>query len=247
MVAGKLGEIGTGNSKTGPSWSLPNILTCPGRTLICAMLCYASYWIMKMHQGPGNAYWRKWKACIQALKHGGSQYLASLIVQQIRKQKLKTLRIHDSGDFFSPVYVLAWVEVARQCPDVTFWFYTRSWRVQDREQKMLSALRLLASLDNVAGWISADCQSYSEALLESVHSVWAGIAYMETEQNTGIPEFIQARVGKARFINFACHSPRKNETIHPTSEVRQCPAITKAIPLSTKNPACLKCRLCLPT
>lgn len=35
------------------------------------------------------------------------------------------VRIHDSGDFFSDEYVLAWVNVARAVPDVLFYAYTK--------------------------------------------------------------------------------------------------------------------------
>jgi hypothetical protein len=38
-------------------------------------------------------------------------------------------RGHDSGDFFSPAYVRAWIRICRALPDVRFWFPTRTWRV----------------------------------------------------------------------------------------------------------------------
>jgi hypothetical protein len=36
-------------------------------------------------------------------------------------------RIHDSGDFFSPEYYKAWVEVCHSLPMVRFWAPTRQW------------------------------------------------------------------------------------------------------------------------
>jgi hypothetical protein len=39
----------------------------------------------------------------------------------------KFFRIHDSGDWFSEKYYLAWCEVARRNPNVTFWAPTRVW------------------------------------------------------------------------------------------------------------------------
>lgn len=238
-------KIGTGNSKTGPSWSLPNIVTCPGRTKLCESLCYASTGMMAFHQGEGNAYDRKYRACIELLKtDGGSVALGRAIAAQIRKQKLKTLRIHDSGDFFSPLYVRAWRVAVANCPDVRFWFYTRSWRVSG---DILAQLRKLAAADNVAGWISADNDCYLHALSEAKVPVWAGIAFMQTDQEDSTPALLQSAVGACRYINFATHSPRKSETIHPTAEVRQCPVIQGKIALDAKNPACIKCGLCLPT
>lgn len=39
----------------------------------------------------------------------------------------KFFRIHDSGDWFSEKYYLAWCEIAKRNPDVTFWAPTRVW------------------------------------------------------------------------------------------------------------------------
>ena len=37
----------------------------------------------------------------------------------------KTVRIHDSGDFFTDEYTIAWMEIAQQVPDVLFYAYTK--------------------------------------------------------------------------------------------------------------------------
>ena len=37
----------------------------------------------------------------------------------------KLCRIHESGDFFSLTYFLAWIQVAREHPDITFYAYTK--------------------------------------------------------------------------------------------------------------------------
>ena len=37
----------------------------------------------------------------------------------------KAVRIHDSGDFFSEEYLLAWIDIARRTPDVLFYAYTK--------------------------------------------------------------------------------------------------------------------------
>ena len=42
----------------------------------------------------------------------------------------KYFRIHDSGDFFSPEYYKAWVEVCYAVPSVKFWAPTRLWVYQ---------------------------------------------------------------------------------------------------------------------
>jgi hypothetical protein len=35
------------------------------------------------------------------------------------------IRIHDSGDFFSDDYLLAWLHIIHLCPDLTFYCYTK--------------------------------------------------------------------------------------------------------------------------
>jgi hypothetical protein len=46
-------------------------------------------------------------------------------------------RIHDSGDFFSEAYLLAWLQICRRLPDVHFWAPTRIWS----DRKMFPILR----------------------------------------------------------------------------------------------------------
>ncbi len=40
----------------------------------------------------------------------------------------KFVRVHDAGDFFSDAYTLAWCQVMRSCPQVTFYAYTKEIR-----------------------------------------------------------------------------------------------------------------------
>ena len=42
------------------------------------------------------------------------------------KRKIKAIRAHDSGDFYSMDYLKAWLEIARLNPDVRFYAYTKS-------------------------------------------------------------------------------------------------------------------------
>jgi hypothetical protein len=37
------------------------------------------------------------------------------------------IRIHSSGDFYSPAYAEAWIEVCNRLPEVMFWAPTRTW------------------------------------------------------------------------------------------------------------------------
>ena len=37
----------------------------------------------------------------------------------------RVLRVHDAGDFFSEMYLCAWLDVARERPETTFYWYTK--------------------------------------------------------------------------------------------------------------------------
>jgi len=62
------------------------------------------------------------------------------------------VRFHVSGDFDTPEYVEAWIELCRRRPDVLFFGYTRSWRVPTllpklARLKLLLNVQLFASMD----------------------------------------------------------------------------------------------------
>ena len=42
------------------------------------------------------------------------------------KRKVKAIRVHDSGDFYSMEYLQDWLEIARLNPDVQFYAYSKS-------------------------------------------------------------------------------------------------------------------------
>ena len=46
--------------------------------------------------------------------------------RRARKRFVRYIRIHDSGDFFSVEYLRAWIAVAAENPDITFYAYTKA-------------------------------------------------------------------------------------------------------------------------
>ena len=61
---------------------------------------------------------------VKALQVGGVDGAADLINQGIqtnRTKHTKLVRIHESGDFFGLGYLMAWVKVAEQNPDLKFY------------------------------------------------------------------------------------------------------------------------------
>jgi len=49
-----------------------------------------------------------------------------LMTQEIRRKKVDFLRIHDSGDYYSPAYLEKWLQIARNNPQTKFYSYTKS-------------------------------------------------------------------------------------------------------------------------
>ena len=49
-----------------------------------------------------------------------------LMNEEIRKKKATHIRIHDSGDFYSPEYLKKWVQIANDNKEVIFYAYTKS-------------------------------------------------------------------------------------------------------------------------
>lgn len=58
-------------------------------------------------------------------------YCEKAINAQIKADKVKIIRIHASGDFFSYEYALMWKRIAENNPDVLMWTYTKNKACQD--------------------------------------------------------------------------------------------------------------------
>ena len=49
-----------------------------------------------------------------------------IMSKEVRKKRANFVRVHDSGDFYSPEYLRKWLDIARQNPSVNFYAYTNS-------------------------------------------------------------------------------------------------------------------------
>jgi len=200
-------NISTGNSKTGPSWSILEIASCPYATELCKSLCYAKIGRMALHSTRRG---KNFKETIQLIQQGlfVEKFLElwdktfKLPKNKFRKVYTGTLRIHDAGDFFNIQYILAWIEIAKRLPEVKFWAYTRSWRGQN----LLPYLHELAGLDNVSIWISVDNQNYLEAInCFRQNKNFAGIALMATENDQDLIEYFTDNLNKSNLVVFPTH------------------------------------------
>ncbi len=234
-------KMAMGNSKTGPAWSLREGRTCPGATSACKDPCYPKHG--RMNTKHPIARRDKNKDSVMSLMVQG---VGALVEQLIAMwHQLKTVRLHDAGDFFNPAYTTAVKLACAACPGTKFWAYTRSFTLP----LTLKALVELAALRNVAIWLSADRDNYKKALdTLDKHPVFSGIAFMQSsEEEQTIALEIQALIGKKRFINFPVHLAFGRQAVKVKNKtLRNCPAIDGPLKPNKVNPPCLTCRLCLP-
>lgn len=138
------------NSKLGKGiyvFNLPAGLTCPGKTPVCASVCYAAK-VERIYTNTKTAYAKN-----QAfINEQGLEAFVAAVVDQITRKSIKVVRIHSNGDFYSGPYVMAWRAIAKACPNTVFFAYTRSWHVP----AILPSLEALRALPNVHLLASVD-------------------------------------------------------------------------------------------
>jgi protein gp88 len=152
-----------GNDKIGEdifAFNLPAVDTCPGRSAACES-CYArrGRWGFPKVQ---DALRRNWEA-------SRDPFFAERMIREIRSRWVHVVRIHASGDFYSVPYIRSWARVALACREVTFYAYTRSWRLPG----LRAELEDFAALENVKLWYSADLDTgMPDHMPEGVRVAW---------------------------------------------------------------------------
>lgn len=97
-----------------------NVLTCPSAG-VCANVCYAR---VGTYQFPAvkAKHQRNLARYLDDPQQWEADILAELAAPKYRDGKL---RVHDSGDYFSDDYTLAWLSIARATPHTLFYSYTK--------------------------------------------------------------------------------------------------------------------------
>lgn len=141
-----------GNSKLGKNiyhFSLPPLVTCPGRSSVCSERCYAFGY-------RGDGYLSRYpNALATYMKNWFASQNSDFVDQMTKEVKSKSpeyLRIHVSGDFYNSKYVNKWHKVVKACSNTKFKASTRSWR----SDKIKKALDKLAKEDNMVMEWSCD-------------------------------------------------------------------------------------------
>lgn len=140
-------KFSIGNGKLGKDtlvFSLPAGWTCPGAD-ICLSRVIERDGSRTIQDGPHtqfrcfaassevlyprvyDARMHNWHAIKDQLNNfGGLVKLINSGIQNNAKRNTRKVRIHESGDFFSGVYLDAWVEVAKLNPDLQFYCYSKN-------------------------------------------------------------------------------------------------------------------------
>ena len=147
---GPMLKFSKGNAKLSKGtliFNLPAGKTCPGASLCKAFAVKGSDGKTRVQDGSETVFRcfaasseaqypatfaaraHNLQTIVEALQVGGVDGAADLINQGIQTNRTKSTklgRIHESGDFFGLGYLMAWVKVAEQNPDLKFYCYSKS-------------------------------------------------------------------------------------------------------------------------
>lgn len=142
------GLLTPGNGKTGQYiaiWSLPAVLSCPGRSAnTCERHCYARQSRFLFPAVVERLHWNYDQAVLPSFP--------DRMIREVRRKGVTVCRIHGAGDYFSASYCEAWVKVIKACPATRFYCYSRSHAVPE----ILPVLARMARLKNARVWFSFD-------------------------------------------------------------------------------------------
>ena len=122
------------------TWTLPalaaklstgkNMLVCPSAG-VCAQLCYARSGTYNF-SNVKKAHVRNLESIVNDPEGWKAELTNELKAK--RYQGGKSVRIHDSGDFFTEQYFLLWLDIAKENPHVFFYAYTKEVAMVKKHQ-----------------------------------------------------------------------------------------------------------------
>ena len=123
----RTGFLKNSNSKLGKNiyaFDLPAVVSCPDYKE-CFKTCYAN---------KGTYIWKAAKQSNTfnyAIALHDIKYLQNELINEIIKKKIKNIRIHSSGDFFSKKYFLMWVNIANRFTDLNIFTYSKAPQIKN--------------------------------------------------------------------------------------------------------------------
>ncbi len=197
-------KIGT-NART---FSLPLEETC-FRQGIASPHCSSHCYEYKMRDWGEWHEDRAWTNLPIAKRHDFDR----LMIGVLRQQRIGFMKPHLSGDFFSTAYIRAWLRVMRECSDIMFWSYTRSWRVK----RFHSLLSDLAVMPNHRMHLSLDASDEpgDVPMIPQTGRAWLAL-HSEDQPSMPVdvtfPVFVQRRYSETRLPNVCPHYIGKGTT-----------------------------------
>ena len=119
-------------------FSLPVKKTCIGAKE-CLKFCYATKNMYVVHKKTID------KAHARNFDFSKQWNFVQDISDEIIKRKIKIVRIHDSGDFYSQKYLDKWVSIALVNPKTRFYAYTKSLNLDFTEFTRLPNTKIIQS------------------------------------------------------------------------------------------------------
>jgi len=103
------------------NWTLPAYKSKSGKVICpmagdCVKFCYAR---------KGAYIWSNVnKAHEERYEFSKTDEFVEAMIKEIKRKKADYIRVHDSGDYYSPKYMAKWFQIATALPNVRFYSYT---------------------------------------------------------------------------------------------------------------------------
>ena len=144
----RTGFLKNANKKLGKNiyaFDLPAVVSCPNSD-ICFKSCYAN---------KGSYIWKSAKNSNTfnfAIALNDLKYLQKELIKEIIKKKIKVIRIHSSGDFFSKEYFLMLCNIAKHFEDLNIFTYSKAPQIKN--------LQIPSNLNIIDSFITIDNTNY---------------------------------------------------------------------------------------
>lgn len=182
----------------------------------------------KMSEGRTNVYLRAQNNYIISQRPD----FPALAIAAIRKSRVSVIRIHTFGDFYSRLYISDWIQIVRECPNVVFIAYTRSWR----RPAHIPSLTRLAEFPNMNLLLSFDIETGVPPEIPHTRRAWLAT---NDSQIPPIKSLIAFRSTKEKDL-----TTRRKPVLTHLNGTTVCPHLNGRV-ISRKNATCLTCRICL--
>ena len=116
------------------NFSLPAVSTCPGAGA-CKTFCFA---LLEQSRYPSALAYRE-----RMLELSKSDSFGDIIGKELTRLLIKAkgkrlaIRVHASGDFYSPEYLRKWIHIVSAFPSITFYAYTKSIAIAKRLREVI--------------------------------------------------------------------------------------------------------------